>query len=103
MVRTKSKKLTSEDVRKIARLANLTLSAEEEKIFTPQLAVTLEYVRQLEEVDTARVEPTAQVTGLENVFREDEVQPSLSQENALANAPQTYNGFILVKAIFEER
>ena len=94
--------LTLKDIRKIALLANLIISADEEQVFTPQLSATLDYVKQLEEVDTKHIEPTAQVTGLENVFREDEVQPSQSQEDALANAPQTHNGFILVKAIFED-
>lgn len=95
-------RLTSKDIRKIARLANLVITAAEEQVFTPQLSATLDYVKQLEEVDTKHIEPTAQVTGLENVFREDEVQPSQSQKDALANAPQTHNGFILVKAIFED-
>lgn len=96
------KKLTSHDIRKIAKLANLTISTEEEQIFIPQLSATLDYIRKLEEVDTKHIAPTAQVTGLENVFREDDVQLSQSQEEALANAPQTHNGYILVKAIFEE-
>ena len=95
-------RLTSKDIRKIAALANLIISADEEQVFTPQLSATLDYVRQLEKVDTKHIEPTAQVTGLENVFREDEVTPSQSQEEALANAPHTYNGFILVDAIFGE-
>jgi aspartyl-tRNA(Asn)/glutamyl-tRNA(Gln) amidotransferase subunit C len=102
LIMATKKTLTAEEVRKIAKLANLIISADEEQIFTPQLSATLDYVRQLEKVDTKNIEPTAQVTGLENVFREDEVQPSQSQEEALANAPQTHNGYILVKAIFED-
>jgi len=96
------KALTATDVRKIAKLANLVISDSEEKIFTPQLSATLDYVNQLEKADTEHVEATAHVTGLENVFREDVIEPTLSQSEALSNAPQTYNGYIVVKAIFEE-
>lgn len=87
------------DVKHIAKLANLTLSEEEEKKFEKQLEETVEYIEGLSEVDTADVEPTSQVTGLENVTREDEITPSLSQEDALKNAKSTYNGFFKVKGI----
>jgi len=51
---------------------------------------------------TAQVEETSQVTGMENVFREDEIKPSLSQDEVLANAPRKYKGYFVVEAIFEE-
>ena len=87
------------DVNHVAKLANLTLSEEEKKKFEKQLEETVEYIKGLDEVDTKDVEPTSQVTGLENVTREDEIKPSLSQEDALKNAKSTYHGFFKVKGI----
>lgn len=89
------------NVSHIAKLANLPLSDEEKKKFEVQLSETLDYVKQLEEIDTKGVEPTSQVTGLENVTREDEVTPSLSQEEALKNSKSTHNGFFKVPAILD--
>jgi len=93
-------KKTSIDVSHIAKLASLPLTKEEEELFSKQLSSTLSYVQQLGEVDTKNVEPTAQVTGLMNVFREDSIVPGLSQEEALKNAPGQHNGFFKVDSIF---
>lgn len=90
------------DVSHIAKLANLPLSPNEKTKFESQLTETLDYVKQLEEIDTKNAEPTSQVTGLENVTREDVVIPSMPQEDALKNAKSTYNGFFKVPAIMEE-
>ena len=90
------------DVSHVAKLANLPLSEEEKKKFEKQLSETLEYVNQLNEIDIKGVEPTSQVTGLENVKREDVAKPSLSQEEALKNTKSKYNGFFKVKAILNE-
>ena len=89
------------DVTKVAKLANLPLTEEEKEKFEKQLSETLEYVKQLEEIDTKKVEPTSQVTGLENVLREDEVTPSLLQREALQNAKETRKGFFKVPAILD--
>ncbi|MBL7159108.1 Asp-tRNA(Asn)/Glu-tRNA(Gln) amidotransferase subunit GatC [Candidatus Microgenomates bacterium] len=93
-------KLSIDEVNHVAKLANLKLTPKELKKFQKQLSSILEYVNQLKELDTKNVEPTSQVTGLENVFREDEVKPSMSQEESLSNAKETHNGFFKVKAIF---
>lgn len=85
----------------VAKLANLTLTKDEEEKFGKQLEETLNYIENLESVDTDGVEPTSQVTGLENVLREDEAKPSLSQEEALKNAKSTHNGFFKVKGILD--
>ncbi len=90
------------DVFYVAKLANLPLTDKEKKKFEKQLSETLDYVKQLESLDTSDVEPTSQVTGLENVTREDETIPSLSQEEALKNTKSNHNGFFKVKAILEE-
>lgn len=86
----------------VAKLANLPLTDEENTQLESQLAATLAYVEQLNEVDTKNVEPTSQVTGLENVLREDIAQASLTQEQALSNAKTTHNGLFKVKGVFED-
>lgn len=90
------------DVNHVAKLANLPLKQEEKEKFEKQLSDTIDYVNQLSEIDTKDVEPTSQVTGLENVTREDEPRPSLSQEEALNNAKSKYNGLFKVKAILRQ-
>ncbi|MCL4415266.1 MAG: Asp-tRNA(Asn)/Glu-tRNA(Gln) amidotransferase subunit GatC [Actinobacteria bacterium] len=86
----------------IAKLANLSLLPSEKTKLAKQLEDTIDYVNELSTVDTKNVEPTSQVTGLENVTREDIAKPSLTQEQALANAKSKQNGFFKVKAIFNE-
>lgn len=86
-------------VKKVAVLASLPITPAEEEKLAEELSETLDYVAQLESVDTKGVEPTSQVTGLENITREDIVEESLSQEQALMNAKKTHKGYILVPAI----
>jgi aspartyl-tRNA(Asn)/glutamyl-tRNA(Gln) amidotransferase subunit C len=86
----------------VAQLANLTLTPDEIKKFEKQLSEVLEYVKQLDNVDTKDVVPTSQVTGLEDVFREDTPTPSLPQSNVLSQAQAQHNKFFQVKGIFEE-
>ena len=88
-------------VKHVALLANLKLSEKEISKFQQQLSEILDYVDQLKKLKTKGVEPTSQVTGLENVFQEDEPKPSLSQKEVLANAKQIEKGMFKVKAIFE--
>lgn len=90
------------DIEHVAKLANLTLSPAEKKMFEKQLSEVLEYINKLNEVDTKSVPPIGQITGLENATREDIPTPSLSQEDALANSPRTHNGFFEVDAVFAE-
>lgn len=89
------------DVLHVAKLANLKLTSAEIKKFQTQLSAILDYIGQLNKVPTEKIEPTSQVTGLENVLREDNAAPSLSQEEVLQNAPKKHNGLFKVKAIFE--
>ncbi len=91
------------DIDKVAKLANLSLDEQEKKVFTPQLSETIDYIEKLEEINTSVVEPTSQVTDLENVTRDDVAEPSLTKEDALKNANSTYNDFILTEAILEEQ
>lgn len=89
------------DVAHIAKLANLPLKPGEEKKFEKQLSDVISYVEKLEEVNTKIVEATS-VAGLENVTREDNTLPSLSQEEILSNTNSKLNGFFKVKAILAE-
>ena len=94
-------KLTSSQTKHLAKLAQLELTPKERQKLQKQLSEILDYVGQLSKVKTAKIEPTSQVTGLENVLRQDEPSPSLSQEEVLSGAKEKKNNFFKVKAIFE--
>ncbi|OGH13393.1 MAG: hypothetical protein A3H50_02380 [Candidatus Levybacteria bacterium RIFCSPLOWO2_02_FULL_37_10] len=87
------------NVKHVAKLANLPLSQEEEKKFEKQLSSILEYVEQLNSVDTKNFEITSQITGLENITREDKTSISLFQEEALSNSKSNHNGMFKIKKI----
>jgi aspartyl-tRNA(Asn)/glutamyl-tRNA(Gln) amidotransferase subunit C len=87
------------DIKHIAKLANLPLLSSEADRLEKQLEETLSYVEELNSVDTKNIEPTSQVTGLENVTRDDVTKPSLTQDQALSNTTSKHNGFFKVKAI----
>jgi aspartyl-tRNA(Asn)/glutamyl-tRNA(Gln) amidotransferase subunit C len=89
------------DIKYVAHLARLSLSAEEEQQFGAQLGEVLSYIEKLKEVDVTNVEPTAHAVPLINVTRSDKVLPSISQEEALRNAPAQANGLFLVPRIVE--
>ncbi len=95
-------KLSRDQVKHVAKLANLPLTSEEEEKYSEQLSETLDYIEQLNKIDTENVEPTHSVTGLSNVMRADETATSLTQDEALQNAKNKENGFFKVKAIFNE-
>ncbi len=88
-----------ETVRHIARLANLELSEDEVRVTARELSAILGYIDKLNELDTARIEPTSHVTRMERAFREDRVLPSLEVERALANAPETEDGHFTVPKV----
>lgn len=89
------------DVSHIAKLANIPLSDKEKKKLESQLEETINYVQGLNEVDTKNVKPTSQVTGLENITRDDLATSSLSQNDALSNSKSIHNGFFKVNGILE--
>jgi aspartyl-tRNA(Asn)/glutamyl-tRNA(Gln) amidotransferase subunit C len=94
--------LTQVEVEHVARLARLRLSPDELETMRRQLSQILDHFAMLSELDVSGVPPTAQVTGLTNVTRTDEVRPSLPRAEALANAPDQAEGMFRVRAIFEE-
>jgi aspartyl-tRNA(Asn)/glutamyl-tRNA(Gln) amidotransferase subunit C len=89
------------DVKYVAQLARLDLSPEEEQRLGAQLGSVLGYIEKLKEVDVSGVEPTAHAFPLVNVMRADETRPSLSQDEALRNAPAQANGLFIVPKIVE--
>lgn len=89
------------DVDHVARLARLALSAEERDRLREQLGVILEHAERVGEVAADDVPPTAHPLPRANVFREDEPEPSLSHEEALANAPEAEGGRFRVPRITE--
>ena len=92
---------TEIDVKYVAHLARLSLSADEEQKLGAQLKHILGYIEKLKELDVSNVEPTAHAVPLVNVTRPDEVRPSLSNEEALRNAPAPANGLFIVPKIVE--
>ena len=94
-------KLSKKDVEYIANLAMLELSEEEKDKYRTQLAKILDYVSKLNQLDTENIEPTAHVLPLQNVFREDEVDTSLSQKEVLSNAPEKEDNYFKVKKVIE--
>ncbi len=86
--------ISEKDVEHIGSLACVDLTDEERRLFAKQFNSILDYFRELDAVNTENVEPTYHVIGLTNVFREDAATASLSQEEALANAPKKDKGFI---------
>ncbi|MBI3954849.1 Asp-tRNA(Asn)/Glu-tRNA(Gln) amidotransferase subunit GatC [Candidatus Gottesmanbacteria bacterium] len=98
------KPIHSSDIKHIAKLANLDLNDEQIKKITPQFSSVLDLVSQIQKLNTENVIETSQVTGQENVFREDEVDTKriLTEEEALSNAKNKHNGYFIVDAIFEK-
>jgi aspartyl-tRNA(Asn)/glutamyl-tRNA(Gln) amidotransferase subunit C len=93
--------LSLEEVRRIARLARLRLTPEEEQRYAEQLSAILDYADRLGRVDTTDVPPTAGVQDLQAPLRPDTPRPSLPRERVLANAPATADGQFLVPPILD--
>jgi aspartyl-tRNA(Asn)/glutamyl-tRNA(Gln) amidotransferase subunit C len=95
-------RLSREIVDHVAMLARLGLTEEERELMREQLSSILEHVNRIQELDTEAIPPTAQVIRLQNVWREDDVRPSLPVEAVLANAPESEDGFFRVHAVLEQ-
>ena len=94
--------LTRADVEKVSLLGRLLLTPAELDRMTTQLAQVVDYMNLLAELNTDGVQPMAHAIELTNVFRDDEVRPSLPREQALANAPQHDREHYLVPAVLGE-
>ena len=89
------------DVTYVAHLARIGLSPEEKQKLGAQLGNILGYIEKLKAADVNGVEPTAHAFPLVNVTRPDETRPSMSNEDALRNAPVKANGLFMVPKIVE--
>ena len=94
--------LTRQDVEKVSLLARLMLTEEELDTMTDQLSQIVQYVEQLGELDTTGIEPMAHAVDVRNVFRSDDVRPSLNREAALQNAPKRDDECYRVPAVLGE-
>jgi aspartyl-tRNA(Asn)/glutamyl-tRNA(Gln) amidotransferase subunit C len=90
--------ITREDVMHVARLARLEIPEGEVDRLRDELGAILEAVGKVAELDLSDVEPTSHPLAVVNVWREDEPRPSLSREDALANAPDPVDGAFRVPA-----
>ena len=95
------KRISIDEVRHVARLARLELSAAEEQSLQSDLSAILAYVDKLNQLDTDHVEPTAQVGESGTPMREDEITNRPAPEEMLANAPSRSNNFFKVPRIIE--
>jgi len=94
-------KLSLAEVETIAELAKLKLTDAEKAVFQEQLSAILEYAEMLQQVDTNDIPPTASAIPLKNVMRVDQVTLSISNEEALYNAPEADDGSFKVRAVLD--
>lgn len=93
--------LTIQEVRRIAYLARLRLTPEEEQRYAEQLSAVLEHADRLKEVDTSHIPPTASVLPFPAPLRPDEARPGRPRETILANAPQAEDGMFRVPPVLD--
>ena len=93
-------KLTKPEVEKIAKLSRLELTDQEKEQYANQLSAVLDYFAKLKEVDTENVAITAQVTGLENVYRQDKVEQCDYQTDLIKQAAEHETDLIKTKSVF---
>ncbi|WP_269622311.1 Asp-tRNA(Asn)/Glu-tRNA(Gln) amidotransferase subunit GatC [Prochlorococcus marinus] len=95
-------KITPEDVRKVAKLARLEISEEDVSIYTSQLEKILEYVAQLDNINTDNIPPTTRAVEVVNVLREDTVTKEIDREELLNLAPEREGEFYKVPKILSD-
>ena len=94
--------LSLADVEKIATLARLELTAEEKTLYQEQLSAVLDFAERLNELNLEDVAETSSAVALQNVMRDDKVEPSIPTEDALFNASQQDADQFLIQAVFNE-
>jgi aspartyl-tRNA(Asn)/glutamyl-tRNA(Gln) amidotransferase subunit C len=94
-------KIEKDKIEYVANLARMSLSLEEKALFSQQLNDILAYVEKISEIDTSGIEPTSHAIDMGNVFRDDNPRKSLSNAEALSNAPDKKDGFFRVPKIIE--
>lgn len=94
-------KISREEVLYVANLARLTIDDDDVETFAEQLGSILEYVENLNRVDTSEVLPTAHAIETANAFRKDETTRHLDRDDAIANAPKAEDGHFIVPKVIE--
>jgi len=94
-------RLTKEEVEHVAWLARLELSEQEKDRLTGHLNQIMGHFEELQKLDTTDVEPTSHSIPMKNVFREDVAGPSLTQEEAVSNAPEERDFYFVVPQVVE--
>jgi aspartyl-tRNA(Asn)/glutamyl-tRNA(Gln) amidotransferase subunit C len=94
-------RITPEAVHRVARLARLSLSESEVERLTRELDQILGYVEALQELDTSGIEPTAHAMCLATPLRDDEPEPGIDPDLAVANAPEAIHGAFVVPKVIE--
>jgi len=94
-------KISRSEVEHVAKLARLALADEELDALTGEMDAILDYVEQLNELDTDDIVPTAHAVPVENAFRDDEVKASFTTEQALSNAPDSEQSAFRVPQVIE--
>lgn len=95
-------KIDEAQVRRVALLSRLELSDAEVRQFSTQLSAIVEYIEKLNELNTDNVQPLAHCLEVHNVLREDVPRPSLTNEQALANAPDRHDEYFKVPKILDD-
>ena len=95
-----SRKITIEEVKKIAQMSKLNIEGDEEK-FSQLLSQTLDYIKILDELDTSKVSETFQVTGLTNVYQDGSQKVTLPREDALKNVKEIIRNLVVTKGVFD--
>ncbi|MBI3547884.1 MAG: Asp-tRNA(Asn)/Glu-tRNA(Gln) amidotransferase subunit GatC [Elusimicrobia bacterium] len=93
--------ISEQDVKKIARLARLSVTAEETKRYQEQLGKILESMAELKAVDTSTVPPTSSVLGVTNVMRDDKAEPFAAAEKLLELSPEREGPYFKVRKVIE--
>jgi len=91
--------LSEKDVQYVAKLARLEITETEVEKYTKQLGNILGYIEEMGKLDTANVEPLTHPLDMKNVFREDILIPSLTQQEVLSNGPEVQSGHFKVPRI----
>jgi len=99
----KSSKISIKDIFHIAKLVNLSITEPEASALAPQLSQAASYVEVLEELNLDQIAQTSQVTNLKNIFRPDEIKPSLTQAQALSQAKNTRDGYFVVPVVIRKK
>lgn len=94
--------LKIDQVKRVAKLSKLELKEDKINFWATQLSQILNFVEKIDNLKTEGLEPLVNLSGQQNVFREDEIKPSISQKEALKNSSAVYQGYFKVKAIFSD-